>query len=283
MIKNSPQPEDRKQEILDQILKKLTSKIPDKLKKVAQTFAEIYYANVSLEDLMENSLNALVSSVDGLWNFSLERTPGKAKIRAFVEKREVKGHLVPFTIVDIVNDNMPFLVDSVIGALNSLGYSIHLVIHPVMQVERNKTNTLKNIIQRSPEQTNGTYESFIHCEILEGASKEELKAIEEEILRALDDVRSAVEDWTLMRKRLQMAIKSLKDHPPHISDEELEETLFFLKWIEDNHFTFLGFCQYSLVPDQTTIKRSLVPEEGLGVLRDPLKQEITQIFEGVEL
>jgi len=283
MVKNPPPQEDRKQKILDQILKKLKSKIPDKLRKSAQTFAEIYYANVSLEDLTENSLDTLVSSVNDLWNFSLERTPGKAKIRVFVEKREIKGHPTPFTIVEIVNDNMPFLVDSVTAALNSLGYSIRLVIHPVMQVERNKANTLKTIFQRNSEHASGTYESFIHCEILEGTSKEELKAIEAEIMRALNSVRSAVEDWFSMRTRLQDAIKNLTEHPPHISKEESEETLFFLKWIEDNHFTFLGFCEYNLVPGQTTIKRSLVPEDGLGVLRDPSKQEITQIFEGVEL
>src|SRR5581483_2037314 len=106
-----------------------------------------------------------------------------------------------------------------------LGYSIHLVIHPVMRVERDKNNTLKNVFLQTPEGTNGNYESFIHCEILEASSPEKLKILEEEVARALDDVRVSVEDWMPIRKRLQTVIKTLKAHPPHISKEELEETI----------------------------------------------------------
>lgn len=273
----------KKQEILEHIAQLMTVHVPSHLKEAAQTFAKAYYTNVSLEDLMETSLEALAASVYEMWTFSLKRAPGQVKVRAFVEKRDIKGHQVPRTIVEIVNDNMPFLVDSVAGAINSLGYSIHLVIHPVMQVERDKTHHIKSISQRTVEPIQGSDESFIHCEILESSSLETLKILEEEVTRSLKEVQVAVEDWAPMRKRLATVIKNFKKNPPLIPQEELEETLAFLEWIEDNHFTFLGFCEYSLVPGQTTIKRSLVPDAGLGILRDPLKQEITYIFEGVEL
>ncbi|OJW53910.1 MAG: hypothetical protein BGO67_07535 [Alphaproteobacteria bacterium 41-28] len=275
--------EEHKLEILDQIAKGIKLKVPLKLRKAAKTFAEIFYTNVSIDDLEEVSVESLITSVDEMWNFSLVRAPEQVKIRAFVEKREIKSNILPKTIVEIVNENMPFLVDSVTGAINSLGYSIHLVIHPVMQVERDKDHMLKAIAERTAEKEKGKYESFIHCEILELSSPAKLKVLEQEVAKALEDTRVAVEDWTKMRKRLQTVIKSLKKHPPHISKSQLEETLYFLEWIEDNHFTFLGFCEYSLVPGQTTIKRTLIPKEGLGILRDPRKQEITHIFEGVEL
>jgi len=282
MSENERGQEERKQEILEKIANKIKQQVPPKLAASVQTFAKTYYANVPFEDLEENALKTLVAAIYGMWSFSLERTPGQPKIRSFVEKKEVKGgNLIPQTIVEIVNDNMPFLVDSVAGAINSLGCSINLIIHPVMQVERDEKGTLKNVFQRSQEE-NGKYESFIHCEILEYSSPERLKALEEEVARALEDVRASVEDWMPMRKHLQAIIKSLKENAPPIPQEELEENISFLDWIEDNHFTFLGFCEYSLVPDQSTIKRSLIPEGGLGILRNPLKQEITHIFEGVE-
>ncbi len=283
MTEKTPKEENRKEEILNQIAQKLKVRVSSPLKKAAQTFSELYYANVPFEDLTEISLDALVSSVERMWNFSLTRPLGQAKIHTFVEKRKLKGLSVSQTIVEIVNDNMPFLVDSVTAAINSLGYSLHLVIHPVMQVERNADHVLKSVSSRTTESGNGTYESFIHCEILEPLSPAKLKILEAEVKRALDDVRAAVEDWMPIRKRIQTIIKNLKTYPPPISKEELEETLFFLKWIDDNHFTFLGFCEYSLVPGQSTIKRSLIPQEGLGILRDPQKQEITHIFEGIEL
>jgi glutamate dehydrogenase len=275
--------EERKLEILDQIAKGIKLKVPLKLRKAAQTFAEIFYSNVSFEDLTETSIESLITAAYEMWNFSFDRAPTQVKIRAFVEKREIKDNLVPQTIIEIVNENMPFLVDSVTGAINSLGYSIHLVIHPVMQVVRDKAHRLKVVKERTAEEENGKYESFIHCEILEPSSPANLKALEEEVSKALDDTSAAVEDWIKMRKRLQTVIKSLKKHPPHISKSQLEETLYFLEWIEDNHFTFLGFCEYSLTPGETMVKSSLIPQEGLGILKDPLKQEMAHIFEGVEL
>ncbi len=282
MSEKDHQQEERTQEILDQIVKAIKLKVPSKLRKAAQTFTEIFYANVSFEDLTESSLESLITTVYEMWNFSLSRSPEQTKIRNFVEKKEIKGNLVSQTIIEIVNANMPFLVDSVTGAINSLGYSIHLVIHPVMQVERDEAHMLQAVTLRTAEKENGQYESFIHCEILESSSPAKLKTLEQEVARALDDTRAAVEDWAKMRKRLQTAIKNLKKHPPPISKNQLEEILYFLEWVEGNHFTFLGFCDYSLVPGETTIKKSLAPQEGLGILRDPLKQEITYIFEGVE-
>lgn len=275
--------ENHKEKILNQIAEGIKGLVPSKLRGAVQTFARVYYANVPLEDLIETPLEDLISSVCGMWDFSLTRTPNKAKIRTFTEKRKIKGRSISQTIVEVVNDNMPFLVDSVTGAINSLGYSIHLVIHPVMSVERDGANRLKHIFQHAQGDPNENYESFIHCEIHESASAKKLKILEEEVSIALDDVRMAVEDWASMRKQLQTVIKQLKKTGPHISKEELQETLAFLEWIENNHFTFLGFCEYSLVRGEATIKRSLIPKKGLGILRDPLKQEITYIFEGVEL
>lgn len=268
-----------RQKILDTISKNLAKKVPSKLKESADIFAKLYYANVSLEDLAEVPRESLDASLLGMWEFCLKRTPGKVKIRVYTQKQELNGQPSTKTIIEIINDNMPFIVDSVTGAINSLGYSTHLVIHPVMRIERDKAHQLKEVL---PHAHQGTYESLIHCEILGSFSPKKLKELEEEIVRVLRDVRAAVEDWQPMRDKIQAIIRDLKDNPPVVSVEEETEAIAFLEWIEDNHFTFLGFCEYTLKPDQTTIKRSLVPEKGLGILRDLHTQEITRIFKGVE-
>ncbi|MBP9691805.1 MAG: NAD-glutamate dehydrogenase [Alphaproteobacteria bacterium] len=274
---------EQKQKILDQVAKQIDAQAPRDLSDLIQTFTRLYYANVPLEDLAETPVETLSASVYSLWEFSLKRIPDRPKIRVFTEKQEIKRYSIHKTIVEIVNDNMPFLVDSVTGVINSLGHSIHLVIHPVMQVERDENHVLVNVSQHSPEAIKGQDESIIHCEILELSTPEKLKELEEEITRALEDVRFAVKDWASMRQHLEMTIKDLEKSPPPIVHEELEESLSFLKWMEDNNFTFLGYCEYSVVPGQTTIKKSLVPQTGLGVLRDPEKREITYIFDGVKL
>jgi len=283
MIKNESNQEIDKQKILDEITENIVQNVLPALKKSAEIFTKTYYANVAPEDLIEPPLESLISSVFSMWEFCHNRAPGQIKIRIYSKKQKMKGHPLSQTIVEIVNDNMPFLVDSVTGAINSLGYSTHLVIHPVMKIERGKTHTLRAVFPHTQAEHNGHYESLIHCEILGSFSSEQLKVLEEEVLRALQDTKAAVEDWRKMRKQLQIIIEDLKKTSPVVPTEERQEIVAFLEWIEDNHFTFLGFCEYSLVSDQTTIKRSLLPSEGLGILRDPLRQEITHIFKGVEL
>lgn len=283
MSKNDQKQKERRQKLLDQIIQEIKRRVPPKLQNAAQTFVEIYYANVSFEDLTETSITSLADSVYGMWTFCQTRTPGHTKIRAFVEKRDIKDHRVPQTIVEIVNDNMPFLVDSVTGAINSLGYSTHLVIHPVMRIERDENHELKAISQLREGNKNTEFESIIHCEIPESSSSAKLKILEEEVARSLNDVRVAVHDWQAMRDRLQTVIKNLTAHPPPISKEEVKENISFLEWIGDNHFTFLGFCEYTLVLGQTALQNDLLPKDGLGILKDPLKQKISHIFEGAKL
>lgn len=282
MTKVQSSQETNRQHILNDVAESIMQKVPVALQESAAIFAKIYYANVAIEDLTEVSREFLESSLLAMWEFALKHTPGTTKIRVYSEKQNQKAHPYSQTIVEMINDNMPFLVDSVTGAINSLGYSTHLVIHPVMKIERDDAHHLKEVFPYTPGEQNGRYESLIHCEILGAFSPEKLKVLEQEVIRVLQDVKAAVEDWGAMRQRLQTIIKDLKNNPPLVSQEEQEETIAFLEWIEDNHFTFLGFCEYALVPDQTTIKRSLISRNGLGILRDPLKQEITHIFKGVE-
>lgn len=282
MTKNESHLEEQRQKILDDIAANMMQKVSPKLRESAATFAKVYYANVGLEDLMEASAESLESSVFSMWEFALNRHPEEIKIRLYSKKQTGKDHSPSQTIIEIINDNRPFLVDSVIASINSLGYSTHLVIHPVMKIERDKNHVLKAVFPPLQASHDGSYESLIHCEILGSFSPEKLKILEEEVMSSLQDAKAAVEDWLIMRKQLQVVIKDLKTAPPLVPHEELEETVSFLEWVENNHFTFLGFCHYTLVYNQTAKKYVLSSEEGLGILRDPLRQKITHIFRGID-
>lgn len=283
--KNSPNQDiqAQKEKLLDLVIEKVKLNVSPNLQESAAAFVRTYYANVSLEDLTEVSEDTLVTSVLEVWNFAFQRIPNQALVRVYNQKTESKGHPLSQIIVEIVNDDMPFIVDSVTGAINSLGYSTHLVIHPVMRIERDHSHRIKHIFLPSQKGEQGHYESIVHCEILGSSSPENLAELEAKVTRALQDARAAVEDWTAMRQQIEQAIEELKKNPPSIPSGALEETVDFLEWIEAHHFTFLGVCEYSLVPGQTTIKRALIPQGGWGILRDPARQEISHIFEGAEL
>jgi glutamate dehydrogenase len=265
------------------IAAEVKKQVSPELRKAAETFAYLYYANVPAEDLKDIPLDELVTSVLEMWTFSQTRVPGKAKIRVFTEKRKEDTKLLPQTIVEIVNDDMPFLVDSVTGVINSLGYSINLVIHPVMQVDRDKTHALTNVSDRSSQKPEEAYESFIHCDILDFLSADKRSVLIKNLNHALEDVRVAVEDWGPMKKRLQQAIENLKQYPPPLPAAQVKEYIAFCEWVADNHFTFLGFCEYSLTLEKKGKKQELTSMGGLGILKHPSDQEISKLFGGIEL
>lgn len=274
----------KKQEILHNIALEVGRRVASSEKQSAETFAKAYYENVSFGDLTELSLEELVESVHAMWVFGHKRVPGgHPKIRVYSEEIRRKDDLVPQTIVEIVNDNMPFLVDSVSGAINSLGYAINLVIHPVVPVERDEHHELVAILDPASAPPSTSYESFIHCEILGTLSPKKREELQHEIARSLQDVRDAVEDWEPMRERLQAMMAHFKVYSPPVTKEEIDETLAFLEWLEEGHFTFLGFCEYTLSTGQETLGGSLVPQAGLGILKNPLTREMTYVFGEVEL
>ena len=275
----------QKQEILCQVVDQAKLKVSHQVHKTITNFIELYYANVPFEDIEDTPIADLVESTLSMWNFGFTRKEKEIKIRIYTKQKEIKGVSTPQTIVEIINDNMPFLVDSVAGAINSKGYSINLIIHPVFQVVRDEKHNITNIHQRKikTKTKTGNFESFIYCEILETTTPEKIKVLKKEIICSLNDVRLAVEDWRPMRKSLRDVIKQLQKTQLSISKEELKETISFLDWIENDHFTFLGYCTYDLVSGQDTIKKTLVPQNGLGILRDPERQKLTHVFEGVNL
>lgn len=283
MKKTDASQEVLKDKILDDIAAHIKQRVPAKYKESVERFSKLYYTNVPLEDLAEASLESLVSSVLSMWELCLHRAPGKVNLKVYNTKKEVRGHIYSQMIVQIVNDNMPFIVDSVTGVINSSGYATHLMIHPVMKIERNSRHNLVKVFPATPEESKGNYESLVHCEILGIFSAKKLKALEKAILLALKDTRAAVDDWQNMLTELQRAIRDLKKYPPKMHKDEFQEILKFLEWIENNHFTFLGYCKYSLVAQKKTSKDSLLPKKGLGILKSSSRKEISKTFKGVEL
>ena len=166
---------------------------------------------------------------------------------------------------------MPFLVDSVTAALDSLGRTVHLVVHPQLVVRRDAVGTLEEIYDEAP--TEGEFgvvtESWMHLEIDRVGSAEDREEISAKLRTVLGNVRDAVEDWSKMRERCTSIAVSLHDHPPvGIPAEEVGSTARFLEWLSANHFTFLGYREYTLdVDDQGENLLAPVSGTGLGILR----------------
>ena len=227
-----------------------------------------YYAGVSPDDLAEREVGDLYGAAAAHLNLARRRAPGTPKIRVYNPRIEQHGWQSTHTIVEIVTDDMPFLVDSVRMVLNRRGYTSHLVVHPVMRFHRGEGGRIDALLPVGEADEGSIVEAVIHIEADRQTEQGVLDAMAAEVRSALDDVRATVEDWGGMREALRRSIADLQSPPPPVDREELEEVCAFLEWIENNHFTFLGFGAYRV--ERTGSRDRFVPEPGagLGLLRD---------------
>jgi len=237
----------------------------DQAKSVA-AFTRSFYAHVPPTDILGEDKENLFGAAVSMWSFAQERRPGTPKIQVYNPEFEAHGWQTSHTVVAILNDDMPFLVDSVTQELNAQGLTVHLVIHPIVGVQRTDKGKLKAIGDRDAD--GFTPESVMHIEISEQSDPKRLKRIEDRLTSVLADVRAAVEDWRRMRAAMLDTIAEIEKNPPKRPKEEIEEDKEFLRWVEDNHFTFLGCRDYSFTGRGAKLARKPVPGTGLGILRD---------------
>ena len=175
------------------------------------------------------------------------------------------------TAVEIVTDDMPFLVDSAIGALAARGLDASLLVHPELVVRRAGLGALEEIVLGvEPDQARQgeLVESWIRIEIRPIHDDALVKQVRDDVARVLTDVREAVEDWPRMRQQaLALADELSSAHLP-VPDKDITDSVELLRWLVDDHFTFLGYREYRLTEDpghQLLLEGVL--GSGLGILR----------------
>ncbi len=239
----------------------LAGQLPDPAQQATagRVIAE-FYEHVPPADVAERSPRDLYGAASSLWRFAERRRPGQAKTRVHNPDPIADGWSSPHTIVEIVNDDMPFLVNSVAGAINAGNRVVHLIIHPILTVSRGPDGRLCEI--RDPD-AGGLRESWMQIEVTAESDPAELAKLTRTIAAVLADVRSAVEDWRPMREALREIVAELSQEPrPPVPPDALAEAKAFLRWLDDDNFTFLGFREYAF-------DEAAKPERGpLGILRD---------------
>jgi glutamate dehydrogenase len=232
-------------------------------------FLRGFYANVEQEDLAAQDSNQLAAAAWSHLAFAARRRRGHALVRVFNPTLGEHGFSSAHTVVQIVNDDMPFLVDSVGLALTERGLALHLLAHPIFAVTRDGAGHLRRIRGRGEAQagTKARLESFQYIQIdrlFDAAARDGLRL---DILRNLSDVRAACADWGRMQAATRTAAADPNVERGRFDARDLSETRALLAWMGNRHFTFLGYREYRLrgAPG----KQSLVPlaASGLGILR----------------
>ncbi|MFF5502491.1 NAD-glutamate dehydrogenase [Streptomyces roseolus] len=235
-------------------------------------YLQRYYLHTAPEDLSDRDPDDVFGAALSHYKLAENRPQGTANVRVHTPTVEENGWTSSHSVVEVVTDDMPFLVDSVTNELSRQGRGIHVVIHPQVLVRRDITGRLIEVLST---QIHGELphdalaESWIHVEIDRETDKADLKQITADLLRVLSDVRETVEDWEKMRDAALRIADGLPAEPTasDLRPTEVEEAQELLRWLADDHFTFLGYREYELVDGDAL---AAVPGTGLGILRsDP--------------
>ncbi|HEX2115584.1 MAG TPA: NAD-glutamate dehydrogenase, partial [Alphaproteobacteria bacterium] len=264
----------RKDELIDRIVALSKSRLGAKAGP-AEAFLRAYYANVAVDDIVASSIEDLYGAAIALWQFGRTRRPGQAKVRVYTPRLAEHGWNSTHSVVEIVNDDMPFLVDSVTAELNRRELTVHLVIHPIVKVARDAKGMFKDFAATGAK--DALAESYMHVEIDRQGSSELLTEIERGIEAVLADVRASVADWKPMVGRAETVAIELGERPPPVSTGEVKTARDFLTWLIADHFTFLGYREYEFVGEGDAARTNVVEGSGLGLCRD----DSFIIFEGL--
>ncbi len=251
---------------------KLSSKETQKL----ASFFPIYFEETEHADLRQFSSLDLFGAALAHYEFAQKRAPGVQKVRIYTPDFERDGWQSTHSVIEIVNDDMPFLIDSVTMLLARYNINLHLLVHPVLSVGRDKNGNIVEI--RRTEDRSLPLESFIHVQIDRVSDAATLAKLEAELTRIITDIRLVVSDEPKMRDMVGNIAKDLGKLKGPRADEA-KEAVDYLQWMAGNHFLFMGYCDYDLVKRDGKDSLKIVKESGLGILRDQGDKEYSASFE----
>jgi glutamate dehydrogenase len=248
--------------------------------KGAEVFLSRYFNDVPPEDLLGRDIDSLRAMAIGHAEFAQVRPRGTPLVRIFNPTIATHGWHSTHSIVEVVTDDMPFLVDSVGMALNRRGLTLHLTIHPLVRLRRDGEGNLREFLPLDSTEDEFA-ESFLHMEIDCETDHDELAVIQSEVARVLSDVSAAVNDWQGMMNRLPVIKRALDNYPESVPQEDIDEVKAFLDWLCEDNFTFLGYREYDLETVDGDDVLRIVADSGLGILRQSPGSDISSAFAGL--
>ncbi|MEX0406279.1 NAD-glutamate dehydrogenase [Aquibium sp. LZ166] len=229
-------------------------------------FAGLLFSRASREDVSAYDA-AMLERAAELARAAVERHHKGESIVAIEYQSGVEREDRPVTVITVVNDNMPFLFDSIMGEIGEGGVAPLLVTHPVIYVTHDAQGVRS--IEGEADASDGSDRlSVIHVHVA-AMSETEAQDLETRIGRVLTQVRAAVGDWKPMLARLEHTISDYRYMPVPLDRGAVTEAVAFLEWLRDDNFTFLGMRSYSFTGEGNSGTLERTDQRGLGILSDP--------------
>ena len=249
--------------LVDSILEYQCSCLGGAQLRDAQTFTTQFLDRIPADELSVRSVADWAALAQDMRDFMRERKAGIAKVRVVSAPAGEHGSMR--TLVEVVTDDAPFLVDSVGMVITNSGLQIHSIIHPVFRVARDAQGDLLSV--GTVEDATGAAEALMYFEVDRFTDATELERLRQAIIDALDDVRASVGDWQPMRERMLALADELPRCTMPVDAAGVAEAQDFLRWVADDNFTFLGYREYEVIKTAKDDVLRAAEGSGLGILR----------------
>lgn len=229
-------------------------------------FVRAYFRGVGERDLDAHAPADLAAIAALHWRLGRRRRKGQPIVRVLNAIPERDGFACEHTVVAIVTDDMPFLVDSINMVFAAAGVAVHLIVHPVLGAVRDRSGHLGKLSQETSADSRA--ESWQLYLIERQVERERIDSLTAALRATLADVRAAVEDWHPMRARVSALAALLAERAPRRSARrDVDEARALLEWMAGGHFVLLGYRHYALRRGSTADRLLPDPDSGLGILR----------------
>jgi glutamate dehydrogenase len=233
-------------------------------------FLRQFYAHVAPGDVLSRTSEALLADALSLWELAQTRPPGGLDLRIAEGPRPAR------TVIELVNDDMPFLLDSLSAAITAEGLTLRLAVHPILAVARDGAGRLAAFYEQGQAPPDAAHESMMRLELTSALDAAGRAALDAKLRAVLADVRAATEDWRKMLAALAEAQAALARRPPPVPSDALAQAKDFLGWLGEDYFVFLGARDYRFGAGDAGVG-DIVKGSGLGILR----ADERSVFEGL--
>lgn len=233
----------------------------------SNAFSKAFLSGVRKDDLsgIGDAENILIAK--SLYDLALERKGGSHKINIFNPDKKRHGVQVTQSVIQIVNDDMPFIIDSITAELSRQNLVIDKLFHPILSVTRQR-GQLSSATSLKGAGADAQMESIIHIQLDEMLSSDAMNALKERLDIVLKDVRAATSDWRRMMEQVDHVYAEEINWNKTHEKADIQEAKEFLGYLKNNNFTFLGYRQYKISSRKGGQSAEIVANSGLGVLAE---------------
>ncbi|MGY8811596.1 MAG: NAD-glutamate dehydrogenase [Pseudomonadales bacterium] len=256
-----------KQGFIETLQERLQPLVQTKDQQAIRLFCRYFYGIASLDELSARQDNDLLGCTLSSWRFLQQFEGGEVKLRVFNPDTQQHGWQSTHTVVEVLHRDLPFLVDSVRMELTRQGYAIHTLQNSIMTTQRDQQGNLQALLKTGSQGDEVRAESLMYIEVDRCTTTADLRTLQDGLKDALSNVRVTVRDFPAMQSQVETLIGDLKKRSKQFfSSDERAETVAFLEWLLDDHFTFLGYECFAVNEGLPKQRLGLIEGKSLGAL-----------------